>query len=105
MELKPWLKFKSGGWFSGLEAREIILGYEAAELEQRHVGDKMLIPGIAGSFQVVGILERAGGQDDGTIYLPLATVQSIFKEEGKLSGVGIKLKDVSKNPRLRGTDV
>ena len=96
--LKPWLKYKAGGWFSSTDAHEIILGYEAAELEQRKVGDKMLIPNVPGSFKVVGILERAGAQDDGTIYMPLATVQRIFNQPGKLSGVGIKLKDVSQIP-------
>ncbi|MCP4230992.1 MAG: ABC transporter permease [bacterium] len=98
LELKPWLTFKSGGWFSGLESNEMIMGYEAAELEQRKVGDKMLIPGVTETFTVVGIFERVGTQDDGTIYMPMNTVQRIFEQPNKLSGVGIKLKDVSKIP-------
>jgi putative ABC transport system permease protein len=98
LELKPWMKFKAGEWFSGEDVDEVILGYEAAELEQRRVGDKLLIPGVDGAFTVAGIFERAGTQEDGTIYMPLATVQRVFGPPGKLSGVGVKLKDVSAIP-------
>jgi putative ABC transport system permease protein len=98
VELKPWMTFRSGGWFSGEDVDEVILGYEAAELEQRKVGDRMLIPGQDGPLEVVGIFERSGTQEDGTVYMPLATVQRRFDQPGKLSGVGIKLKDVSAIP-------
>ena len=33
VELKPWSKFKSGKWFSSDDADEVVIGYEAAELE------------------------------------------------------------------------
>jgi len=46
LELKPWTKFSSGSWFSSDESEEVIIGYEAAEVEQRSVGDKIFIPGI-----------------------------------------------------------
>lgn len=38
LKLKPWCRFKEGSWFSKEQADEVILGYEAAELEQREVG-------------------------------------------------------------------
>ena len=100
LELKPWIRFKSGGWFSSDTSREIIMGYEAAELEQRLVGDKFFIRGVEGDFTVIGILERTGTHDDGTIFMPLHTVQSLFKLDKKLTGVGIKLKDVSMIPEF-----
>ncbi len=46
LKLKPWSKFKSGGWFSGQDVNEVIIGYEAAEFEQRSVSDEVFIPGI-----------------------------------------------------------
>jgi len=98
LELKPWMSFKSGGWFSSDTSREVIMGYEVAELEQRLPGDKLFIPGIEGDFTVAGILERTGTHDDGTIFMPLHAVQSLFKLEKKLTGVGIKLKDISMIP-------
>ncbi len=90
--LKGKLEFLQGGWFSQPDAREAVLGYEAAELEQREVGDLLLIPDKEVELKVVGILKRTGTQDDGTIFLPLGTVQSVFGVKGELTGVGIKLR-------------
>jgi putative ABC transport system permease protein len=94
LELKPWSKFKSGGWFSAPEADEAIMGYEAAELEQRLVGDQIFVPGINKVLTVKGIFERSGTQDDGVVFIPLATAQRIFNLPGKLTGIGIKLKNI-----------
>ena len=96
LELKPWSKFKSGGWFSGDDVDEAIMGYEAAELEQRSVGDKIFIPGVDKVLTVVGIFERTGTQDDGVFFLPLKTAQRIFNVKDKITGIGIKLKEVEK---------
>jgi putative ABC transport system permease protein len=94
LELKPWSKFKSGGWFSGQDVDEAIMGYEAAEVEQRSAGDKIFIPGINKVLTVKGIFERTGTQDDGMIFIPLSVAQRIFDLPGKLTGIGIKLKDI-----------
>ncbi len=94
IELKPWSKFKSGGWFSGEDADEVIMGYEAAELEQRAIGDKIFIPGKEKVLTVAGIFERTGTQDDGMIFMPLKTAQRIFDLPGKLTGIGIKLQKI-----------
>ena len=94
IELKPWSKFKYGGWFSGPDADEAVMGYEAAEVEQRSPGDKIFVPGINKVLTVAGVLERTGTQDDGVIFIPLATAQRIFDLPGKLTGIGIKLKNI-----------
>lgn len=95
LELKPWSTYKEGGWFSAPDAEEVILGYEAAELEQRHIGDKVYIPGVNKIMTVAGIFNRSGTQDDGVIMMPLKTAQNIFGLKNKLTGIGIKLKDMS----------
>ena len=94
LELKPWAKFKSGEWFSGLDVDEAIMGYEAAEVEQRLVGDQIFIPSLNKVLTVKGIFERTGTQDDGMIFIPLASAQRIFDLPGKLTGIGIKLKNI-----------
>jgi putative ABC transport system permease protein len=94
MELKPWNKFKSGGWFTAPDADEVIMGYEAAELEQRSIGDEIFIPTKDKIMKVVGIFERTGTQDDGILFIPLESAQKIFNLPNKLTGVGIKLKDI-----------
>jgi len=94
-KLKSALPFKAGGWFKGPDADEAVIGYEAAELEQREVGDKYLIPEKNVEVKVVGVLSRTGTQDDGTIFLPLGTVQRIFGIKNELTSIGIKVrKDV-----------
>jgi putative ABC transport system permease protein len=91
-KMKSFLKFKEGNWFSAPEAAETVFGYEAAELEQREVGDMYLIPEKNIEVKVVGILERTGTQDDGTIFLPVGTVQKVFGVRDELTGIGIKVK-------------
>ncbi|MBA4418295.1 MAG: hypothetical protein C0392_10360 [Syntrophus sp. (in: bacteria)] len=90
-EMKPFLKFKKGGWFTDVNGHEAVMGYEAAELEQREVGDMILMPEKNVQFKVAGILERTGTQDDGTIFVPLKTVQTIFNRPNELTTIGIKL--------------
>ena len=90
-QMKAFLKFKQGGWFTDPLAHEAVLGYEAAELETREVGDKMLIPEKNIEYKVVGILARSGTQDDGTIFTPIQTLQKDFHQEGKVTAVGIKI--------------
>ena len=89
--MKSALPFKAGGWFKEPEAAEAVFGYEVAELEQREVGDLYLIPEKEVEVKVVGILERTGTQDDGTIFLPIKTVQKIFGVR-ELTSIGIKVK-------------
>lgn len=94
------LSMAQGSWFpeDGGEARAdgVVLGYEAAEFESRHAGDDYLIPGSAGrepiKTKVLGVLDRTGTQMDGTTLLPLAQVQSLFRLEGKLTGVGVQTR-------------
>ncbi len=95
LDLKPWIKFRSGGWFSGETADEAVMGYEVAELEQRVVGDEIFIPKIGKVLKVVGIMERTGTQDDGIIFMPLKTAQTVFSLDNKITGIGIKLKDLN----------
>jgi putative ABC transport system permease protein len=99
-ELKPFLKFRQGGWFTDANSYEVVMGFEAAELEQREVGDMILMPEKNVQFKVVGILERTGTQDDGTIFVPLKTLQKVFNELDEITTIGIKLKKGADSLRL-----
>jgi putative ABC transport system permease protein len=90
--MKTFLKFRQGGWFTQDDAYEAVMGYESAELEQREVGDLILIPEKNVEFKVVGILERTGTQDDGTTFVPIRTLQRVFGKEGEVTTIGIKVK-------------
>ncbi len=94
-ELKPWLEYRSGGWFTDGRADEAILGYEAAELEQRSVGDRIFVVGADKLLTVVGVFERTGTQDDGAVFIPLHTAQETFNLQDRISGIGIRLNDIT----------
>ena len=97
--MKPFLRFRQGGWFRDELAAEAVMGYEAAELEQREVGDMILVPEKNVQLKVVGILERTGTQDDGTIFVPLKTLQKISGTD-KITTIGIKLKKDADSSKL-----
>jgi len=99
-EMKPFLKFRQGQWFSDENSHEAVMGFEAAELEQREVGDMILMPEKNVQFKVVGILERTGTQDDGTIFVPIKPLQKIFERPTEITTIGIKLKKGVDSTRL-----
>ncbi|MBE3095164.1 MAG: ABC transporter permease, partial [Actinobacteria bacterium] len=100
MELKPNVQLKSGEWFSSDDANEVILGYDKAESIQKKlqktVGDKISIPGEDTNLVIVGIFEKTASLEDGDFFLPLKTAQRIFEIEGKLTSIGIKLKQIDR---------
>ncbi len=105
--MKPWLKLKhgpgydDGRWFAPTATNEVVMGYEVAEFEQRKVGDTFYATVVPHGqvepqlqvFTVVGVLDRTGAQDDGTVFLPLPAAQAIFGRPGELTIIGIKLKE------------
>lgn len=109
MVMKPWLKFKQGPgydgghWFGQESADEVVLGFEVAEYEQRKIGDAFYVSitptgttlPVQHTMKVVGILERTGTQDDGTIFMPIASAQTFFNRNNQLTILGIKLKEFS----------
>ncbi|MGB9082631.1 MAG: ABC transporter permease [Desulfuromonadaceae bacterium] len=97
--MKPFFRFRQGGWFRDETAAEAVMGFEAAELEQREVGDMILVPEKNVTLKVVGILERTGTQDDGTIFVPLKTLQKI-SETDKITTIGIKVKKDADSVKL-----
>ncbi len=105
--MKPWISFKkgpgyeNGRWFSPESRNEVVLGFEAAEYEQRKVGDTFyasitpagLPDPVQHELKVVGVLDRTGTQDDGTVFLPLDVTREYFGRPGQLTILGIKLKE------------
>lgn len=104
--MKPWLKLKGGPgfaggrWFEPAAKDEIVLGFEAAEYEQRKVGDTFYATisphgrpeAVRHAFKVVGVLERTGTQDDGTVFMPIDAARRAFNRPDELTILGIKLK-------------
>lgn len=94
--LKPWMRLQQGRGFSGPEASEAILGYNAAEVLRLKAGDTLELPRFGRTISVIGVFDRSGSQDDGMVFLPLAYAQKLFDRQGKLTGIGVKLTDLSR---------
>ncbi|MDP6942669.1 MAG: ABC transporter permease, partial [Myxococcota bacterium] len=98
------LQLVEGEWYEegpdGLQGEGVVLGFEAAELQQRHAGDPYLLYNAkAKRFDettVRGILARTGTQVDGTVLLPIQTVQRDHDLPGKLTGVGVQLSEAGR---------
>jgi len=106
LQMKPWLTFKTGTgyaggrWFRPDSPNEVVMGFEAAEYEQRRVGDVFYASvtpqgktePVRHEFTVVGVLERTGTQDDGTVFMSLSRAQAAFGRPEQLTILGVKLK-------------
>lgn len=106
LTMKPWLQFKKGTgynggrWFAKDSTTEVVMGFEAAEYEQRKVGDTFYTTVTPNGqteaktheFKITGILDRTGTQDDGTVFMPVKNAQIIFNRPNDLTIIGIKLK-------------
>ncbi len=109
VSMKPWLKFKGGAgyagskWFEQTSKSDIVLGYEIAEYEQRKVGDTFyatITPAgkpdpVRHEFKIVGVLERTGTQDDGTVFMAIDAARLAFNRPKQLTILGLKLKQFS----------
>jgi putative ABC transport system permease protein len=82
-----------GREFSGPASREVILGTTVADKLKLKPGDVYRLRQDASGraagkedadMRVVGVLERTGTQDDGLVFMPLHTLQEIFKLPGKI---------------------
>src|SRR5436190_8759265 len=105
--MKPWIALKKGAgydngrWFAAGSKDEVVLGFEAAEYEQRKVGDTFYasitpagVPdAVMHEFKVVGVLDRTGTQDDGTVFMPIDVAREYFGRPEQLTILGIKLKE------------
>lgn len=96
LKLKPWMKLQQGSWFSGNDQAEAIFGYNAAETLRKKAGDTFEVTAYGRTLTIRGVFDRTGSQDDGMIFLPLPYAQKMFERQGKLTGVGVKLSDVTK---------
>lgn len=98
LQLKPWLRFQRGRWFSSDFAAEAVLGFNAASALRLDVGQRFEMPSVPQPLEVVGILDRTGSQDDGAVFLPLTFAQKASDKKDKLTGIGVKLRSIEAMP-------
>lgn len=95
---KPWLSlYRQYGVDAGrpvedlallsLPEKGILLGYTAAKALAAEPGD--WVPLNGGAYQVYGILNKTGGEEDGLIYAELSAVQRLLNRPGELSMIEV----------------
>ncbi|HEV8335464.1 MAG TPA: ABC transporter permease [Candidatus Polarisedimenticolia bacterium] len=94
--LKPWMTLQRGEWFSGPEAPEALLGYNASLLLGLKLGDSLSVGPTHKPLVIRGVFDRSGTQEDGMVIIPLLYSQELFDRQGKLTGVGVRLKSLDK---------
>ncbi len=77
--LKPWWQMNG----KVPDNNSVILGAEAARILNLNVGDRFQIKDR--HFSVSGILKPTGSQDDQLVFARLATAQSLFNKNGRVS--------------------
>lgn len=94
LRLKPGVTFLRGGWFDSDVSDQVILGYNVAEYRRLETDDTVTVLGR--DLVVRGILDKLGTQYDGTVFLPLLTAQQLFDKRDRLTGIGVRLKDMNR---------
>ncbi len=89
--LRAWWRLSDGSYPT--RNGDILLGAEAAETEMRRIGDALHSPELGRTFRVCGILQRSGTTDDSQFFIRLAEAQKIFHQPGRLTAVGVRLRD------------
>jgi len=78
---------------------EVLLGDIAAEKLHKGKDDTLIIG--AHTFTVAGIIPTAGGIDDVSVFLPLAVLQTLAKQEGRINEIRLFPRSVSSYEQLK----
>lgn len=80
LRMKQWWKLFGD---APKKANELLLGSEASKILNVSSGDSVTIKGE--SFQVAGVLEQTGSQDDSLVFVSLKQAQRLLGKEGKIT--------------------
>lgn len=89
---RPWLELAEGRWFAPGEDA-VVVGSEVARRRGLGVGRHVRLLEVDEDVEVVGVLERGGGQEDGTALMPLASLARLFGLGDRVTAVGVTLHE------------
>lgn len=91
------VKLKPGWKIEGRlpqEKNEVLAGAEAARKRQWHLDQTVALPELNGATgRVAGILQATHGAEDEFLYLRLSDAQRLFKHQGELTHLLVRLDD------------
>lgn len=88
--LRSWWDV-DGAWASDEDPGQAMVGVTLAESQGWSVGDTLEIAGVeaATTLRIVGIF-HAGGEEDGVVYVPLATAQALTGRPGEIDRIEVR---------------
>lgn len=95
LRLRPYWHVE-GRFFNDSDTRVMVVGKGLAEKENLKVGQTLPFGPKKESFEIIGILDRTGGQEDEFHFVPLAETQRVFGKENKVNAIAVLLDDVTK---------
>lgn len=76
----------------------VLLGSEIASHDKLAPGDTITYKDR--TFKVEGIIESTGSQDDAFVYMPIGSVQALLDKVGRVTAIGVKVKDAGALNRI-----
>ena len=99
IESSDMLKIRSnwkteGRFFTDDEKQVMVVGSVLAEKENLKIGQKLPFGPKKEPFEIVGILEKTGGQEDEFHFVPLSEAQRVFNKENKITTIAVLADDI-----------
>ncbi len=101
-ELRPQWSVE-GRFFTDDEQKVMVVGRSIADREGLKVGQMLPFGAKKEPFEIVGILNPTGGQDDEFHFTSISEAQRIFGKEGKITTIMIRADSIEKSGELADT--
>lgn len=92
--IRPYWKVE-GRFFEDNEKRVMVVGKGLADKEGLKVGQMLPFGPKKEPFEVLGILDTTGGQEDEFHFIPLGEVQRVFGKENRLTTIAIQADTIN----------
>ncbi|KAF5084438.1 Macrolide export ATP-binding/permease protein MacB [anaerobic digester metagenome] len=92
--IRPYWKVE-GRFFEDNEKRVMVVGKGLADKEGLKVGQMLPFGPKKEPFEVLGILDTTGGQEDEFHFIPLGEVQRVFGKENRLTTIAVQADTIN----------
>lgn len=94
LQIRPYWKVE-GRFFKDNEKKVMVVGREIADREGLKVGQMLPFGPKKEPFEIVGILEKTGGQEDEFHFAPLDEAQRVFGKENRITTIAVLTDEIS----------
>lgn len=94
LKIRPYWKTE-GRFFTDDEKQVMVVGGDLAEKEGLVIGQTLPFGPKKEPFEIVGILEKTGGQEDEFHFVPLSEAQRVFAKVNKITTIAVLADDIN----------